>query len=47
MDLIEKLEEQMKVVRAEGEKFYEKGVKASGTRLRLALQEVKKIKKIL
>jgi hypothetical protein len=43
MDLIEKLEEEVKVLRAEGEKFYNKGIKASGTRLRKSAQTIKTI----
>lgn len=43
MEEIEKLEELVKSARVEGEKFYTKGVAASGTRLRKTLMEIKNL----
>ncbi len=41
MDSIEKLEAVVAEARADAEKFYGKGNKAAGTRLRKAMQELK------
>lgn len=43
MNDIEQLEQLTKEARVEHDKFYQKGVKASGTRLRAKLMEIKKL----
>lgn len=43
MDKIEKLEELTVIAKEEAVKFYEKGNKSAGTRLRKTLMEIKKL----
>ena len=46
MSTTDEMKEQMDVFEAENEKFVEKGVKASATRARKALQELGKLIKV-
>lgn len=43
MDKIEKLEELTAIAKEEAVKFYDKGNKSAGTRLRKTLMEIKKL----
>lgn len=43
MEKFEELENAVRDARDEAEKFYNKGVKAAGTRLRVKLQQVKSL----
>jgi len=43
MELIAKLKEMVATIEAESTKFYEKGNKSAGTRVRKELQELKKL----
>lgn len=43
MELIAKLKEMIVTIEAESVKFYEKGNKSAGTRVRKELQELKKL----
>lgn len=43
MDKLQKLEQLHKVVQEEGQKFYEKGNKQAGVRMRKALMDIKNL----